>query len=39
MLTSYHNHTTWSDGKATVAEQIVAARHAGLDELGISTTT
>jgi histidinol-phosphatase (PHP family) len=36
MLTSYHNHTTWSDGKATVAEQIAAARQAGLDELGIS---
>src|SRR5437763_12789151 len=36
MLTSYHNHTTWSDGAATVAAQIQAARAAGLDELGIS---
>jgi histidinol-phosphatase (PHP family) len=36
MLTSYHNHTTWSDGTATLAEQVAAARAAGLDELGIS---
>src|SRR5262245_25345967 len=36
MLTSYHNHTTWSDGKATLAEQMAAAEQAGLDELGIS---
>lgn len=36
MLTSYHNHTTWSDGKVGVEEQIEAARAAGLDELGIS---
>ncbi len=36
MLTSYHNHTTWSDGKPTVAEQIAAARRLELDELGIS---
>jgi len=36
MLTSYHNHTRWSDGSATLAGQIQAARQAGLDELGIS---
>jgi histidinol-phosphatase (PHP family) len=36
MLTSYHNHTRWSDGGATVAGQVQAARVAGLDELGIS---
>src|SRR5207245_6846079 len=36
MLTSYHNHTTWSDGAPTLAAQIQAARGAGLDELGIS---
>ncbi len=36
MLTSYHNHTRWSDGAPTVAAQIQAARAAGLDELGIS---
>lgn len=36
MLTSYHNHTNWSDGAPTLAAQIQAAREAGLDELGIS---
>lgn len=36
MLTSYHNHTNWSDGAPTLAAQIQAARQAGLDELGIS---
>lgn len=36
MLTSYHNHTRWSDGGCTLAAQIQAARAAGLDELGIS---
>jgi histidinol phosphatase-like PHP family hydrolase len=36
MLVSYHNHTTWSDGGATLAAQIQAARAGGLDELGIS---
>jgi histidinol-phosphatase (PHP family) len=34
--TSYHNHTTWSDGKSTLAELIDSARKAGLEELGIS---
>lgn len=36
VLTSYHNHTTWSDGAPTLAAQIQAARAAGLDELGIA---
>lgn len=36
MLTSYHNHTNWSDGAPTLAAQIQAAQQAGLDELGIS---
>lgn len=36
MLTSYHNHTTWSDGAPTLAAQIQAAKEIGLDELGIS---
>src|ERR1041384_2273345 len=36
MLTSYHNHTNWSDGAATLAAQIQAARAAGVDERGIS---
>jgi histidinol-phosphatase (PHP family) len=36
MLTSYHNHTRWSDGAPTLAAQVQAARRAGLDELGIS---
>jgi histidinol-phosphatase (PHP family) len=33
---SYHNHTTWSDGSATVPEMIESARAAGLKELGFS---
>jgi histidinol-phosphatase (PHP family) len=36
MLTSYHNHTKWSDGAPTLAAQIQAAKAVGLDELGIS---
>lgn len=36
MLTSYHNHTTWSDGTTSIAEMIAAAREAGLDEIGVS---
>lgn len=35
-ITSYHNHTNWSDGSPTVAGQIQAARALGLAELGIS---
>lgn len=36
MLTSYHNHTTWSDGAPTLAAQIHAAQQAGITELGIA---
>jgi histidinol-phosphatase (PHP family) len=36
MLTSYHNHTTWSDGKTSLPAMVEGARAAGLDELGIS---
>jgi len=36
MRTSYHAHTLWSDGSASVAEMLAAARDEGLDELGIS---
>lgn len=36
MLFTYHNHTNWSDGGATLAAMIQAARELGVDELGIS---
>ncbi len=36
MLTSYHNHTRWSDGAASLAEFLDAARKRGIDELGVS---
>ncbi len=36
MRTSYHNHTRWSDGSATVAETVAAAAAAGLGEVGVS---
>ncbi len=36
MAATYHNHTTFSDGKATVEELVVAAREQGVDELGVS---
>jgi histidinol-phosphatase (PHP family) len=36
MITSYHNHTTWSDGVAALDEMVRGAEPAGLDELGIS---
>jgi histidinol-phosphatase (PHP family) len=35
-VTSYHNHTNWSDGSPTLAGQIQAARALRLSELGIS---
>jgi histidinol-phosphatase (PHP family) len=35
-LATYHNHSRWSDGKATIEELIAAARSMGIDELGIS---
>ena len=36
MLTSYHNHTAWSDGEGTIAEFVAAARLAGVVAVGIS---
>ena len=36
MIVSYHNHTNWSDGTATLAEMLAGAKQAGLDEFGIS---
>lgn len=36
MLATYHNHTLWSDGYATVAQMVEAALSAGVEELGIS---
>ena len=36
MLTSYHVHSTHSDGKSPIREFVEAAIEAGLDELGIS---
>lgn len=36
MLATYHNHTSWSDGKNSVAEMFNAASNAGVSELGIS---
>ncbi|MBI3912096.1 MAG: histidinol-phosphatase HisJ family protein [Armatimonadetes bacterium] len=36
MTTSYHNHTTWSDGTTDVAAMVAAAPAHGLDEIGIS---
>ena len=36
MLATYHNHSTWSDGKATIGEHVKAARELGIGELGIS---
>ena len=36
MLTSYHVHSTFSDGVSTIREHILAAADAGLDEIGIS---
>ncbi len=35
-LTSYHVHSRWSDGVATVADIVEQARNLGLDEVGIS---
>ena len=36
ILTSYHTHTTWSDGRFALAAMVRAAADAGLHELGIS---
>lgn len=36
MLATYHNHSAWSDGKATLAEIVASAAEQGISELGIS---
>jgi histidinol-phosphatase (PHP family) len=36
MLASYHNHTTWSDGKGSMAQLVESAQGLGLGEVGIS---
>lgn len=36
MLATYHNHTNWSDGIASLDEVVDRARALGVDELGIS---
>lgn len=36
MLTTYHNHTLWSDGRATLADMVAGARRLGVAELGVS---
>ena len=36
MLTSYHNHSLWSDGRGSLQSMLSAAQQWGLDELGIS---
>lgn len=36
MLSSYHTHTTWSDGTADPAAMLAEARRVGLVELGFS---
>lgn len=33
---NYHTHTTFSDGRSTVAEVVAAARAGGLDAIGIT---
>jgi DNA polymerase (family 10) len=33
---TFHTHTTWSDGRATLAEMLAAAREHDLDYVGIS---
>lgn len=36
MLATYHNHSTFSDGKHSIAEMVDAATALGVDELGVS---
>lgn len=36
LLTSYHNHSVWSDGQNSIAEMYQAAKAAGLREFGLS---
>lgn len=35
-FTSYHSHSTWSDGHASIREMVQAAETVGLDEFGMS---
>jgi histidinol-phosphatase (PHP family) len=36
MIATYHNHSNWSDGKASIEQIIAAAVGMGVDEVGIS---
>ncbi len=36
LKTSYHNHSTWSDGKSSPEEMFLAAKASGLAEFGLS---
>jgi histidinol-phosphatase (PHP family) len=36
MIATYHNHSNFSDGLASIAELVHAARELGVEELGIS---
>jgi len=36
MLATYHTHTDWSDGQATMEEMVVAALEQGVGEIGFS---
>lgn len=36
MLASYHNHSSWSDGLASIADMIDGAIRSGVEEFGIS---
>jgi len=36
LSTSYHNHTTWSDGSSSLEDMYLAAKAAGLREFGLS---
>jgi len=36
MIATYHNHSTWSDGRSTFAEMYAFAEREGVDLLGLS---
>jgi histidinol-phosphatase (PHP family) len=36
MIATYHNHSTWSDGRSSVAEMYASAERRGVDVLGLS---
>ncbi len=36
LTTSYHNHSTWSDGSSSPEDMFLAAKEAGLSEFGLS---